>query len=244
LNAGSLEVQNLTVIAPSTAVDVKPSATLTVNAAYTVDGNLDVSGTLIVKDKLNVANEVKIENGGVLFYDGSGGGTDNGTVTGKVIIGNGAKSYSTGTVVFVGSGTNVVEAGGQVYFNTSPTDSSQIPIIGGTSDTTAVLQLSTGTVSIGATGYVMDGDVKVNSGTMGTYYVGFDLNIPTMITSSSTFTVPNDRILRAYYIYPIIPLLIGESGAKIVVDGWLDIYGAPGQAWQNNISSLSPAPRI
>jgi hypothetical protein len=180
----------------STALTVPVGVTLTVNSEIEIAENLEVSGTF----KL--------------------GSTASGTNTGTITVKNGGVSTSEGGALS-GAAHTVVESGGQVYF----WGGAPVLMVGGTADTTAILQLTEGTLTTTAGSpslYVLDGTAQVN-GIVGGYsdpsystkgFYAIQTGTKVTVKADSELTVAATTVL--YLRAEDAQLLEGEPGATIV----------------------------
>jgi hypothetical protein len=146
-------IEDLTVPAGVKLV-VPTGKTLTVNGGQvlTVAGTLDVKGDLTVNASgtLNIAGTIAV-TGGYTLIEGAKGKLD-----GKVTIADNAVLTAGKDVRFPGTGTNVVSAGGTVYF-----DDDSVAFIG--DDASATFNLTSGTFTFNGANYILAGAATLNN---------------------------------------------------------------------------------
>jgi hypothetical protein len=192
----------------TSGVHILADGDVTLGAAKLVSsvGGTSVPSKVGAKGKLTVSTSVSLDTGAELEVSGdyvlnnSVTGTNGGTVTVKSggVIKNGVG------VNITGSGTNVVEAGGVVYFNSQPT-----PFIGTSSDTDAQFQLTSGTFTYNSSGYILAGTatLKDKDGSA-------DLESPEVYFNKDEIPLTIKRGAE----------LILEEYAVLVLGGGIDVY--------------------
>jgi hypothetical protein len=212
-----------TVTVTGATATVSGSAPVVVPAGVTLsvaaNGKLTVAGTLNVETGavVNVGNGAEIEVSGSYSLGNEVTGTNDGTVT---VTATGTITNET-DVDIGGSGTNVVEAGGTVYF------SSSVLFVGSDEEADAVFQLGEGaTFSFDNSGFELDGEVTLNTGNSGST---FELNAGAQaltLTAGSTLTVKGGKTLSVTRTGERSgPGVVGDTGARIIVTGTLDVSG-------------------
>jgi hypothetical protein len=206
LNASSGEV---TITGPAGGNDTATIATAAVGAGaeLTLGGAITLGETLTV----NTGGELTVDKDATLTITGGADGTNNGTVT----IGSGGVIKNGAGVNIGGTGTNVVEAGGTVYF-----DGENDPFIGDSNATTAKFTLGTGaSFSYNNDSYVIAGgevtlakEFAIDSSLQPfTVKAGGSLIIdPTNANTNPRLVLVDDKLVSK-------PPLIGEAGATVVL---------------------------
>jgi hypothetical protein len=146
-----------TAIASDVTVEVAAGQTLTIPAAATVSvasgATLTVEGTVTQAGTLNNSGEIEIPSGGVYELTNTGvSGTNTGTVTVKA--GGAIKAGGSHTVD--GSGLNIVEVGGEAYYNNNL-------LIGHSTSTSPIVELADGSFSWNNEQYNLNGNAALKS---------------------------------------------------------------------------------
>jgi hypothetical protein len=199
---------------------VEASSTLAIAAT----GSISVAGelTAAASSVVNVAAGGKIEVAGTFTIASGASGDLNGTIS----IKSGGTSYdlkASGGSLWGGGdsdGKYVFEPGAKAYVGGDDDDDDLV--IGGSGDTTARLQLTSGTFSNNASGYVLDGNATINK----TFFLTG--GTPCTIKAGRTLTIGANRNSPQVVLGLVVdtgkPGLLGENNATIVVNSWIDIW--------------------
>ncbi|MDR1468620.1 MAG: hypothetical protein LBT00_04940 [Spirochaetaceae bacterium] len=197
-------------------------------AELTVTGALTVEGTLTIPQ----SGEIVVESGGEYVLEDGADGTNEGTIT----IESGGSTWGKGGDI-TGNGVNVVEKGGKAYLHgTTATDRDYVvgdaPVTAGENAVNAapIILLTTAETKItfNNAGFRLDGEATLNGIEVAEQPNDklFFLLTPQILTIgvSSTLTIPNSPLNETGFTILLTPVeesgppvLLGESGAKIIL---------------------------
>jgi hypothetical protein len=173
---------------------------LYVAGAMDAAGQLDVEGTLNIEGKVEVAGEIVLQDG------------SSGSLTGTLTITSTGTSKDLksggGSLIASDGGGSVVQAGAKVY---NMSGQELVLLIGGASDTAALLLIESGTFSTVSTGYELAGNA--------TFTKKFGINNGQILTVKSggklTVNVPNGDNWPGLWVLDSGTKIVGETDAVI-----------------------------
>jgi hypothetical protein len=176
-------------------------------------GELSVEGTGSSGDAITIDSGAEITVSGTYTLAPGTEGTNNGTIT----TGPGGVLYAgAGVDVDIsGGGVNIVQAGGEVYFEGDP-----IPFVG--NDANARLQLINGTLTSpsGGFAYLLEGEITLNHVAASGSDLALYGNRAMEVSEGSVVTIATDALLTFYDTDGLVGNIAGASAAsQIVVNG-------------------------